>query len=176
MLAGYRIGKAAAAGVRFVETLLAPIKVAGPLPAGFWSDPFCLGFVHACVANVINVTTKGKLKTEEKGYAAFSVFRHFIGDDQARSVLNSIFQWSISGSEPYNLGTRHANKYAAYAFKMADLSHDPEVIEARKLAYGSGLATDASAVDGALLWLLFVHEVNKRLRGNDRQSAVGRVA
>ncbi len=161
--------RAQEAALEAVQPFVTAIASTGGIPTGFWEDPFVLGFFNGCISAFAKLATQGKIAGVDLGLVLMSVYDSVTGGNGRETGLRA--HTFIEKQEPdFIRGLDNAIKLVAFTYGLADLSDDPDVIEATKvheavdasLSGITGPISETSAVAGALSHILFYDVVQER--------------
>ena len=148
-------------------------QVFSDLPAGFWNDPYVLGFLTTVIAVFAEMTLGKKPTSEELGFIIIGTYER-LNPLLAHRIAQHIVQLQAAKNEDYFHAVERAYKTVAVTYGHPDFDADPEVVAASALAKGMMGITPASnlhaAVGGVLQTMLFTDVVRRRLTRADSSS------
>lgn len=164
---GDKRGKAVDAIVDGLKPVIRFSAMHGGLPAGYWQDPYVLGFIQGCV---FKIGEHAGLKTDSA--SAWIEAYEQLSDGQGKAVVTRIRELNRPPRDKdLLLGMGNAVFCVSYALGLEDYPDEPVIFRARKA--GSDYATVFGHTDrknpertrtaGALVHILFHNIVSERL-------------
>jgi hypothetical protein len=126
-------------------------------PAGFWADPYVLGFAYTLTAHFLQFVFKGnKMSPQKKGDIIVLVFQQLCGQEWAQP-LTSANEYALNKNNPEFMRAQNdaATLFGAMHGILNPNDNDPILLSAKKLAVdmsGSGMPNEG-ALGGAIITL-----------------------
>lgn len=123
--------EAAALGGRIAGIYLTGLKRAVGVPAGFWDDPFALGFLVGCALKAVsaaNMELEGSARSRVAGMALGALSGH-----EPRTMAGRLRSLARSSNPEFRRGWEHSERLLAYTWGFyPDDRSDPDIAEARR--------------------------------------------
>lgn len=147
-------------------SMLDLLRKDGPLPAGFWDDPFVLGFIAYCIEAV--ATQAGAEPDDFQDVPA--VYLSLL-EGNGLDVFQQSYKFHVEKNADFERGVEVGQKFLTVAYGSLAHEDDPAIIQARAVASetvermrreGEEVSME-DAVFGYLLEGLFFQEIRNRL-------------
>jgi len=123
--------EAAALGARIAGIYLNGLERAVGVPAGFWDDPFALGFLVGCALKAVtaaNIELEGSARSRVAGTALSDLSGH-----DARTMAGRLRSLARTSDPTFRSGWDNAERLLAYTWGFyPDDRADPDIAEARR--------------------------------------------
>jgi hypothetical protein len=159
-----RVAKARKSCVIALRPFVMRPQSVGPWPPQFWRDAFVVGFVAQIVVTIINVVTRGKLSSEQRGRVLLDVLND-VGCPSS-IFMDRLSDLSQNRNAEFMEGGRNAETVLAYTMSHRAMPDDPDVAAAAQFAKSATLtgSVDRAEIGGSLMYMLFTQVVQQRLR------------
>ena len=164
-----RVAKVQKACVEALQPFVLRPAPLGPWPPEFWRDPYVAGFLVYVMGTMINLTSGGKLSTENRGAVLINTLKEVGG--YSPDFMDRVAAYSQARNPDFMLGGRNGETVVTYVLNLHPMPGDPDVARATELAKATTLTgnVDRGEIGGSLIHMLFTDVVKKRLAVSQRQ-------
>lgn len=158
-----RVAKVQKACVEALQPFVLRPAALGPWPPEFWRDPYVVGFLVYVMGAMMNLTSGGKLSTQDRGTVLIATLKEVGG--YSPDFMDRVALFSEARDPDFMLGGRNAETVVTYVMNLHPMPGDPDVARATELAKGTTLtgSVGRDEIGGTLMHLLFADVVKKRL-------------
>ncbi|WP_395016082.1 hypothetical protein [Dongia sp.] len=161
--------KATKAATEAVRPLIKLLEITDGLPAGFWEDPYVLGYINGCIGLFAKLVTRGAVKGADMGYVMMDVLSDVSGRN-GQEIVRNVIRLQQSKDAEYMRGIANADKCISVTYGLTDYDQDPDVVEARRrapvirkeLSSITGESSENANAGAALQEMLFYDVVRAR--------------
>ena len=162
---GSKRRRAIQGAIGVLRVIIGPVQHFYGLPAGFWKDPYILGFLYSSAGLLAKLATNGKITGPEFGFALRDIFS-VLSNQNGSVIVQEATDMALRGDPDFSRGADDAVAVHLYTYKkLKDEDAHPLVRKAAELV-------DAGVVEGAdrraqilvaMMSLSFMRECKERL-------------
>jgi hypothetical protein len=154
--------KAKEAAVQSIRPILATLQTVGPgIPAGFWNDPYILGYLSFVKAFFVNQATMGKASAADRGFATADAFTE-LSNMNGQMIASHAADLIYAKDAQFNRGGDDASVAIYYDARVLKDEHKhPQIVRASQ----HGKITDRTAISAHLMLDTLFAEVERIKKG-----------
>ena len=164
---GHKRRKAAKAAVEAIQPIVGTFQHHYGLPAGFWQDPYVVGFIGFMIGHHAKTATHGKITGEEYGLAIGDAFSELSNLNGAK-IMERYENFALADPKIPDFERGADNSATICYYVMGILKNEAEnehVLAAKKMAEREGSGpTDRQRIASYMLFKLFNKEVQNRFQ------------
>jgi hypothetical protein len=160
--------RATSAAVQATLPLVKTLEISGPLPDGFWHDPYVLGYISSTISTFAKTATSGKITGADLGYCLFETLGKISGRNGVE-IGQRVTSLAQAKDPDFFEGVDAAGKVIAVTDGSREFDDDPDVIAAVKMADSIGSSLDlseptdrATRISSCLGIIVFNNRIKKR--------------
>lgn len=123
----FRRARAIEAAVQAIQSLMAPLKIRGPIPTEALHDPYVLGFISIVGIFHAGIATKGN--PSEIGEVFLAIHKDIGGTNQP-SISEAHIGYATTKNDDYMRGQRNADKIIGLMYDLRVDATDADIADA----------------------------------------------